>query len=705
MRDRSTTEPRRGQGDRTRPALEVVLTKFIDTSGDKGRQRSALAGPWNNPSICRPKQRICSRCSGPVTGKASPSEKNISETVQSHLFSILKYVLRPFNGRQLDLNIQTALAIHGRESRHQESETRLKQTINRLEDLTHLMEAVFNSMDEGVAAVDENRMLMFYNASALRIGGEYPDPVEKDSDNWAEKYDVFHPDGQKFRSVDESPLGLALKGEASDEVEVFVRNELKPQGVHIRVNSRPLMRKTGVSKGAVLVFGDITKLKQAEAELEQTLSRQRNQAQLMEAVFSSISDGVIVANAEGGFTFFNPSAEHTIGLSMLDVPPDQWAEKNGIFFRDRKTRVPTVQLPLVRAIGGQATEQMETFIRNEKRPDGVYLSVSGRPLQGMVDGHAGGVIIFRDVTERVLAEETLERAFRQGRLEIVDTILHNIGNAINSVTTGIETVRRNLVFNRVGRRLSALAAALRAHGEDWIDYLGKDPQGQKVVPFIIELADSFSIQNEELVKTVGRVRDRADHIADIVRTQKALASPNMDRKDIDLNDALFGAFRVLRDWLNKRGIKTNVDCENAPQEIRIRESQFHQILVNLVKNSLEAIDDLAATGELHESPRIWIKASVEKGLLNLEVSDNGIGIDKIDTKVLFSPGYTTKGSGTGLGLHSAANFVIASGGQIKALSEGIGKGTTMLATLPLSTVASRSRAGDPRLPADGEGGA
>ena len=242
----------------------------------------------------------------------------------------------------------------------------------------------------------------------------------------------------------------------------------------------------------------------------------------------------------------------------------------------------------------------------------------------------GGVIIFRDITRRMLAEEALDRAFAQGRMEIVDTILHNIGNAITSVTTGIETVRRDLSNDRAGRRLSALAAAIRTHREDWINYIENDPQGQKVMPFIIALAEDFSRQNEELMKTVGRVRDRANRIADIIRTQKAFDSSNMDRKDIDLQDALSSPFRILRESLNKRGIHTSIDCENVPQEIRIQESQFHQMLINLVKNSIEAIDDLAVAQELDETPRIGIKASIRDDFFSLEVIDNGIGI-KIKT--------------------------------------------------------------------------
>ena len=69
------------------------------------------------------------------------------------------------------------------------------------------------------------------------------------------------------------------------------------------------------------------------------------------------------------------------------------------------------------------------FVRNPEVPEGVFISVSGRPLQDEEGTEKGGVIVFRDVTHRVIAEEALTQAFAQGRLEIVETILHNIGNA------------------------------------------------------------------------------------------------------------------------------------------------------------------------------------------------------------------------------------------------------------------------------------
>ena len=106
------------------------------------------------------------------------------------------------------------------------------------------------------------------------------------------------------------------------------------------------------------------------------------------------------------------------------------------------------------------------------------------------------------------------------------------------------------------------------------------------------------------------------------------------------------------------------------------------MLVNLIKNSIEAIDEFGA--QENYTPHIKIKCYVDTDLA-LEVADNGIGIESDKLDAIFRSGYTTKDSGSGLGLHSIANFVSGCGGQILALSDGIGKGATMRILLPLTS--------------------
>ncbi|MDE0204683.1 MAG: PAS domain-containing protein, partial [Candidatus Tectomicrobia bacterium] len=159
---------------------------------------------------------------------------------------------------------------------------------------------------------------------------------------------------------------------------------------------------------------------------KKTVDELQHQVQLMQAIFDSISDGVIVADENGSLTF-NPSAERIIGM-RLDSMPAEWTDEYRIFYVDKVTPIPTEELPLARAMRGEATDEMELFIRTSAKPEGVFISASGRPIASPGTTARGGVIVFRDVTESVRAEEALAQAFAQGRLEVMDTILHNIGN-------------------------------------------------------------------------------------------------------------------------------------------------------------------------------------------------------------------------------------------------------------------------------------
>ena len=589
--------------------------------------------------------------------------------------------------------VAAGMAVFRRAADHGGTRTGLDDIVGNLRRKNEMLESICDNISDGIIVADAKGEMLFVNSTTVKIFGEwFTDPVVSD---WSTTYGIFYPDIKTPVPTEQLPLVRALQGEETGEMELFIRNEKNREGTYITGRASPIFNSDRTAVAAAMsTFRDITREKEAEDRLESTDSDLRSQTQLLETVFNSMSDGIMVADANGKFLYVNPSAQQIAGMGPVDGPPEEWSRTYGTFYPDRETPIKSEDLPLQRAIlKGESVDEEDVFIRNQNRPDGIYIRVSARPLLHDVGGVRGGVIIFRDVTEQVNAQEALARAFAQGRLEVVETILHNIGNAVNSVTVGIETVRQTLAGDPLARRLRALADALKDRQADWIDYISNDPQGRKVLPFVIAIADDFTRRNEALAKTVERVERRANHIADIVRTQKAIGGPSMSWKDINLEDALTEAARVLQDSLDRRGIRIEIDCEDAPSEIRIQESPFHQMIVNLIKNSLEAIDALAASGGLDETPRIRIRAYIEGDFFFLDVSDNGIGIDMKRQKLIFTAGYTTKESGSGLGLYSSANFVTGSGGQIYPMSDGIGSGTTMRVRLRRSSVTPPTAAG------------
>ena len=438
--------------------------------------------------------------------------------------------------------------------------------------------------------------------------------------------------------------------------------------------------------------------RETRSRLEQRVEELQQHVHMMDVIFNSMEEGVLATDQDGERLAFNEGAVRIGGLREPNNNIHEWAAMHGIYLLDEKTLLPVEQNPLVLAMLGQETDGCELFVRNDVHPQGVYVSVTGRPLKDTSNRQRGGVVVFRDITERKTAEVALRGAFAQGRLEGVDTVLHNIGNAINSVTTGVDTLHQGLGNHRLTRRLRALADAITAHEDDWLDYLRSDPQGQKVRPFILSLAEDIARHNRRLMKTVERVRDRARHIADIVRTQRSPGGPASIPKNVSLRKSLSDAVRVVQDSHGDDRIRFQVDCAKAPKEVAIQESPFHQMLVNIIKNAAQAIQQRREADGLDEEPCVRIQAASAGGSLNLEVTDNGIGFADRDTRAFFSAGYTTKESGTGLGLHSAANFVAGAGGRIEISSPGLGKGATVRIGLRLPPPPPALRAIGPSRP-------
>ena len=420
---------------------------------------------------------------------------------------------------------------------------RFAETMSNYQNQTQVLDAIFNSISDGLIVVNEYGEYVMFNARAEEMGAtKLQDKHIKDAPGLI---GLFRPNDESHYPVNELPLTRALLGENADNVEMLLRNETLPHGIHISISGRPILSKEGHVTGAVAVLRDITQLKKTQERLTGTISELERQTQLFESVFNSMSDGVVVADEHNIFTMINPTAERFIGGMPTDLPSKRWSAEYGMFYLDTTTAFPMDELPLFRAVEGESTDNVEMYVRNPNIPEGAYVSVSGRPLRDRNGKQQGGVIVFHDMTERFQTTDRLNQAFAQGRLEVVDTILHNIGNAINSVAVGVNSVYEQLASDELSSRLTALANALQAHQEDLGEYITNHPQGQQVLPFIQALASDLSEVDHELKETTRRVRERTSHIVDIIRTQKSHGSEQDMRKDINLAEAFSSAIKSI----------------------------------------------------------------------------------------------------------------------------------------------------------------
>ena len=111
-------------------------------------------------------------------------------------------------------------------------------------------------------------------------------------------------------------------------------------------------------------------------------------------------------------------------------------------------------------------------------------------------------------------------------------------------------------------------------------------------------------------------------------------------------------------------------------QVSIDRTQIVRIITNLIKNAIEACDNI-------ENPMIQVFIKKNKNNVLIEIQDNGIGISKELSKKIFEPNFTTKSSGMGLGLGMVKNLVNSYGGIITFKSK-VNSGTSFIISFPIS---------------------
>ncbi len=141
----------------------------------------------------------------------------------------------------------------------------------------------------------------------------------------------------------------------------------------------------------------------------------------------------------------------------------------------------------------------------------------------------------------------------------------------------------------------------------------------------------------------------------------------------DLNITVEHAVMLARQQVLSKPIKIELEKDPKLANVEHDSDQMHQVVLNLLLNSVQAIEE---SGTI----RIVIAAKQDKALIS--VTDNGRGIPPEHLPFIFRPFYTTKGNGTGLGLSLVRRIVEDHRGRIEVESD-LGKGTEFLITLPV----------------------
>ena len=475
-----------------------------------------------------------------------------------------------------------------------------------------------SSLGDGVLIVDERARLVYFNSAAVRLVGA--DQLSDDPASWATRYGVYHPDEHTLFDADELPLNRALHGDPSQDIEMFVRNHVVPEGIHLSCSGCPLRDETGHVRGAATIFHDISVRRFQQIQLLEGERQKR-------AILDNIPDIAWLKDRDGRFVAVNtPLAiaagkkrpEDLLGLTDLDIWPRELADRyradDGEIMQSGQHK--RVEEPLVDARG--ETRWIETF----------KTRIVGD--QGEVIGTTG---IARDITERKRAEEALR-------------------------------VTNDELERRVARRTAELAEAQESLvRKERLAVLGQLAGGvahQIRNPLAAILNATYVLKRHVSPGQHSNVEDAIRIIHDEVRHANMIITGLLDYARVRTPDRHPASVvelvdRVLVSGSVPEGIEVERHIEADVPLLRIDADQIHGAIFNLVRNAIEAMP---------EGGKLTVAVHTDADQVVVVVSDNGPGISAQVRSHLFEPLHSTKPMGIGLGLVTARTFIEAHGGRI-----------------------------------------
>jgi len=351
--------------------------------------------------------------------------------------------------------------------------------------------------------------------------------------------------------------------------------------------------------------------------LVQRLARERA---LLETVFNTLQEGVLVVTTDGEIDYANDAAARLIGFK--DEPG-----KEKTLWR----LVPGLRASLEGATGGGQPAGQPVVTREFELtyPAPRLVRLYMVPFSEGEGGAPRFAVILSDITsERKSTAELIEHEKISSILLLAAGVAHELGNPLNSLTIHLQLIERKLK---------------KLRGSKEADSLG----------------DSIKICQDEVTRLDGIIRNFLE----------AIRPRPPDLAEVNVVEVIEDVLRFQGKELADRGLEVEGELPASTPVIMADRNQLKQVFFNLVKNAMEA---MPAGGKLA------IRVRADDDSVFIRLADSGAGIRTEDLAKLFSPYHTTKTGGHGLGLMIVQRIMRDHGGHVGIESkEGVGTVVTL----------------------------
>jgi signal transduction histidine kinase len=360
----------------------------------------------------------------------------------------------------------------------------------------------------------------------------------------------------------------------------------------------------------------------------------------LETVFNAIQEGIIVTDSKGRITYLNDAACALFGLAAGEAIGKRVDERIGgldwgsltqsdgpvshdveIFYPQNRF-INFYVVPLV-------MEQREPTVATPTRE--LEGETRGRPVATGSAEEVGHVMILRDITQsRRTAQQTIESERLNALRLLAAGVAHEIGNPLNSLHIHLQLMQRSVQKLHDGERA--------------------------------ELEQSIDVARSEV--------NRLDSI--VTQFLKAIRPSRPQLRPENVNAIVEESVRFFRPELQDREIVVEQELRSDLPLLQLDRDQMKQAFYNVIKNSVEA---------MHRHGTLRIRTDLDDTHVIVRFSDTGGGMSAENLSHVFKPYFTTKPSGSGLGLLIVRRIVREHGGEL-SIESSQGKGLTLTIRLP-----------------------